>query len=464
MLNLKKFFICFILALMLFSSITLATDNQDDILLISTENTNTSTAASVQEDLYIYNTDSYTLNDIVYGNVFTSTNKFVTNPKNNGGIVYGNLFLVSSEVIIGSDVTYSNNKDKNDNYLIDSINSHSVINGNVYALSDSFTLEAGSEIYGDLYVASTKVTIEPNAVVYGNIFITANDINLNGQTKGSVYITAENFNMNYYSYIEKDLYLNATNINLQGVIFRNAFITAYNDLVTTSDFKINQNLSVDMAINCTLSGTINGNVSVNTKNLTLKNDADNICVINGNLNYATEKDMQIPDGIVAGTVTTSKFVDNSINRISISSLMLSFFVLLVYVFAVVFLSKKFAPNAMKKLSSITVKNLILNLVIGVISIFAIFVFVITLLLTGVGVVLALFALVAYLFLLGLVLPLFLNQIAELLNFKLNAYVKLLVVTVVFYLISLIPTLGSTIVFISALVGIGQILFSLFKKQ
>ena len=142
MLKFKKLFICIVLSFMLLSSTVLATDKVMPISaetpISISEETQTNTPESVYEDLYIYNTDSYTLNDIVYGNIFASTTKFVTNPKNNGGTISGNLFIVSNEVVIGSDVSYSDNTDKNGNYLISSINSKSIVNGNVYAVSDSF--------------------------------------------------------------------------------------------------------------------------------------------------------------------------------------------------------------------------------------------------------------------------------------------------------------------------------------
>ena len=72
--------------------------------------------------------------------------------------------------------------------------------------------------------------------------------------------------------------------------------------------------------------------------------------------------------------------------------------------------------------------------------------------------------VAYLFLLGLALPLFLNKIADVLNIKLNSYIKLLIVVVAFYVITLIPVLGAFVSFISMTVGIGQILLGFFNRK
>lgn len=222
MFSFKKIFTCFLLTLMIISSTVFAVDanvmpinDTKEIAIDEPDSVTTDTTVnSLYKDLYIYDTESYTLSDIVYGNIFASTINFATNPKNNGGILSGNLFLLATDATINSDVSYSNNKDKNGNYIISSINSKSVINGNVYILADTFTLEAGSEIHGDLYIAAKDVIIEQDSVIDGNIFVTATNVTLNGQISNSAYVTvSDNFEMNYFAYIARDLYLNSRKCN-----------------------------------------------------------------------------------------------------------------------------------------------------------------------------------------------------------------------------------------------------------
>ena len=363
MLKLKKLFTCFILAILLISSSVLATDNTvtpisdeesvtTEEAITTEETTSTNTPKTLYEDIYIYNTDSYTLSDNVYGNIFASTTKFVTNPRNNGATVSGNLFLISNEVIIGSDVSYSDNKDKYDNYIINSINSKSVINGNVYAVSDSFTLEAGSIIHGDLYVASTNIDIHHDAVVDGNIFITGSNINLKGQITGSAYITAENFDMNYYGYISRDLYLNSDNVKISGVIYRNAYITASNKLETTPYFRVDQNLTVNYANDYVFSGEVKQNAKINVEKLSFNKTENGKCIINGNLEYGTKNEVTVPEGIVTGEIIPSEYVEMYNKNISIANRMLTFLALFVYVIVVILISKKVAPKAIQNLSTI----------------------------------------------------------------------------------------------------------------
>ena len=473
MLNLRKFFVCLVLSIFIISSSVLAADINgnpvNDVAntpLISTQEAeskdNSITSTSIYEDLYIYNTDSYSLSDTVYGNIFASTNKFVTNPKNNGGVVSGNLYLISAETVIGSNVTYSNTQDKYGNYIVNSINSKTIINGNVYALSDTFTMQAGSEIHGDLYVAANKIIIEQDAVVDGNIFITASDITLNGQVSGSAYITSENFTMSYFTYISRDLYLNSQNADLAGIVYRNAFITANGTLSTSSDFRVTQNLSVDYANDFSFAGEVQGNAEINAKKLNFNTEEK--CIILGNLTYGTENETQVSDGIVSGKITKSEYVNMTANKFSLASAMYDFVTLLVFVFVIVFLGRFFTKNSMERLVNLNLKNILLSLAFGFLSVFIVFTILFVLLISGVAIPLALLLVIGYVLVVGLALPVLFYNIADALKLKLNIYVRLLIVTAVFYVISLIPVLGGLVVSAALLVGVGRLLFNLLSKN
>lgn len=466
MFKFKKFFLCLVLAILLLSSAVFATDNTVlPTAPVADEEKTTEKFQTINEDKYVYDSESFSLSDVVNGNVFASTTtKFVTNPRIGGGIISGNLFALSNDVVIESDVVYSNEKDKKGNYMISSTNSKSIIYGNVYVLANSFTLQAESEIHGDLYVFASNVNIEQNSVIEGNIFLSSSDVTINGQVKGSVYATAKNFNMNYYSYIERDLYLNANKANLSGLVYRNAFITAGESLVTDSDFKVNENLTVSSADSFTFSGKVNGNANINAKDLKLKNDNDEICVIYGDLKYGTKSEVTIPDKVVTGKVEVTDFVEHNENKVTFSKLVIGLFTLLVYVFAVVFLAKRYAPNAIEKLPSITVSHTFINLGIGLASFFIMFVLFVLLCVSGIGVSLAFAFVAVFLFVCAIALPLFLNNIVNTLKFKANPYVKLLAVTGILYLISIIPVFGSAVMFVVMLISIGEVLFTVLNRK
>ena len=217
MLIFKKFLAIILLTLVIFTSPVLATDNAlvDDTqstendVSVSETTSSSKLAETINNDLLVNNDDSYSINGILDGNAFISTDSLTIDSRNNGGIIFGNLFASTVDTTIKSDVVYSDTKDKIGNYLIDTTNSYSIINGNVYVLaSNTFTLESKCEIHGDLYVYANVVNIEADAVVNGNIFIFANStLNLNGKVSGSVYASTANYNMNYTGYISKELIL-----------------------------------------------------------------------------------------------------------------------------------------------------------------------------------------------------------------------------------------------------------------
>lgn len=467
MFKFKKIFICFMLSVILVSSCVFATNTN----ALSSEEVPTTTSLipnEVNKDLYIYNTDSYSVVDKINGNVFASTTKLTINPRNNGGYVSGDIFAIANEFSIESDAIYSNNKDKNGNYIIDSITAKSIVYGNVYALvTEDFTLEAGSEINGDLYIVGANVNIEQDAVISGNLYVSAENVTFNGQLNGSAYVSSTNFTMKDFAYIARDLYLNSENATLTSVVYRNAYVTVNNKLTTLSDFIVYQNLSVDFANDFKFSGEVVNDAYINAKSLTFKNtenDTSVKCSIKGNLNYGCDSNITIPDGIVLGETTKLDYVDNVPTRFSLTDTLISLVTFLIYVFVIVLLAKFIAPKAIEKLPAITFGNIISSLIAGLLSFFVIFVVFVLLLLSGIGVTLSLALIVAYLFVFAIALPIFMLDIAKMLKMKLNIYFRSILVGLVLYLISLIPVLGSAVMFVAFIIAIGRILLQLFSKK
>lgn len=470
MIKFKRIFLIFVLLILFISTSAFAVETDEaNILLTTTEvPTTTSTkpvpqAETINEDCYIYKTDSYTLDNIINGNVFASATRFHVNPRNGGGILSGNLYLISTDVTIGSDVTYSNNQNTNGDFLISSINSKSVINGNVYILTDTFTLEAGSEVHGDIYIAANKIDIQQDTLIDGNLFVTTEDMTLTGQVTGSVYATTNNFSFDYLATISRDLYLTSENSKLSGVIHRNAFITS-SSLNTIKGFRVTGNLTVNYAKEFNYSGEVYGDAKFNVETLSFKQEENSVNSIGGNLKYATKNECKIPDGIVKGQISSEKFVNNNVKKFNFGGIVLSALALLAYVLGIVFLAQKFTPNAIQKLSELNIKNCLINFGIGLISFLAIILLFILLLITGVGLYLAFVLLIAYLFTLAISVPLFIYKLTDILKVEWNIYLKLIVISAIFYVITLIPVLGSLVTFIAFTAGIGQIILAFLKKN
>ena len=472
MLKFKRVFLLVILALVLISSSVLATNttltsendsnNTDDNKQI-VYSKSSSPIETINKDCFISKQSTYSLDNIVNGNIFGTVSKFTTNPRNGGGILSGSLYLISSDVVIGSDITYSNEQDSNNNYKVESINSKSSIDGSVYVITDSFTLEAGSEILGDLYIVADKVNIEQNSEIGGNVFITSKSVTINGQISGSAYINCENFSMQYYSYITRDLYLNSETANISGIICRNALIHS-EVLNTLSGFRTHGNFSVKYAKKCEFTGEVFGDVDINAEKLVFKNDSNEKSEIRGNLKYATKEHCDIPDGIVKGKISEGKFKDYSHTSYKFKDYLLGFISLFTYVVVTFIIFKKFAPGTIKNLPELNLRNFLIGLCFGMLSFFIVFVLFVILLLLKIGIYLAFALCFGYLLILFLALPFFVYQIANTLNVKWNLLLKLFIICIALYIIKFIPVLGSLVTFLIIVSGIGQIFMNIFKKN
>ena len=79
-----------VLAILLLSSAVFATDNTVlPTAPVADEEKTTEKFQTINEDKYVYGSESFSLSDVVNGNVFASTTtKFVTNPRIGGGIIF----------------------------------------------------------------------------------------------------------------------------------------------------------------------------------------------------------------------------------------------------------------------------------------------------------------------------------------------------------------------------------------
>jgi len=471
MFKLKKLFICILASILLVSGYVFANNETQDAVLLSDNavtqevSDTTEQIEPINQDVFVYGQEHCSIKTTINGNLFSSALQLVLSP--DGGNISGDIFAISSELLLGSDVTYSDTKDKNGNYIVDTIKANSVVDGNVYALADSFTIEAGSKINGNLYLVAGVVNIQQDAVIDGNVFIVADSINLNGKITGSAYLSAQKFTMNYYTYISRDLHLSSTDAHLSGVVYRDAIISATNTLSTTEDFITYGNLSVNFANDFTFSGEVKGNAFVNAKKINFKNVENNAsikCIIKGNLTYGTKESVNVPEGVVLGETKVQDYINNDPNRANYREMFFNFFSFLIYVFVIILLVTRITPKCIEKLPKLSTGNVFAGFGIGLLSLLAILALFIFLCLSGLGVKIAFFLVILYLLLVGLSLPLLILNIADLIKLKFNKFVRILLVSSIFYILYLLPVVGGLIGFIVLFTGIGRIIFPVVNRK
>lgn len=475
----KVLIILFIIMLLSFSSICLASD-ADAIMPISETQDNTDKKETIANtrysDLYVSNESQYNINNTIEGNVFAEVDTLNIELKNDYTIT-GNLYAIAKNVNIKSDIIYSENeKDEFGNKKIDSINSISAIYGNVFVTANKFVLEPGCEINGDLYICANEIELAQNSVIYGNVFAVSNNLIIDSQIGGDLYATSKNFDMKYYGFIRRDLHLNSDNATLNGYIYRNAFINS-NNITINNQFITEQDLNIQNASNVTFSGEVKGNANINSKNIEFKNktaDEQAInCKIGGDLNYSSNKELQLENGIVFGNINYTKY-ESSLNLLSdIGDFFLGLLTTLAYVVVVYFIIKKFMPKYMEKVSNLNIQDILKSLGIGLGILILTPIISIILLITRVGSLIGLLILIAYILFLILAKPIFVISVALLISNKnsnstdenksnslFDNIVKISLVTIVLSLINLIPYFGFVISLLATIIGIGFLIKSL----
>lgn len=437
----RKIFVLIFILFFVFTSTVLATNNQ---------------VPKVNADIFKGENEKYILDSEVSGNVFTTSDDFEVSDT---ASIEGNLYVTCDTARLKSNVTYSNAISKDGSYSIESVNSHATVKGNVFIICNEFILEPGSEINGDLYILANKIDIQKSSSIYGNLFAVSSEILLNGRVGNSVYASSKNFTMNYYGSIAKDLNLTSEDVTLSSVIHRNAYITS-KYITTNPDFLLYGNLESN-SHEFNFSGKIDGNAKINSKEINFVNSKDNTdaeCLISGDLDYSSNEEIQIENGIVNGKINYSKYVEKINNKYSFSfkDFVINLIAFVVYVLAIVFVFNLINKKYKDEKHEITVKNVFISLGIGILSFVSLIIAAILLILTQIGVVLSFALIFAYLFLLFISIPMFILDIAILLKDKFNLYLTTGLTALALYLISAIPVVGSIIMFVVLITGTGRI--------
>ena len=144
---------------------------------------------------------------------------------------------------------------------------NSNIDGDAFILCGG-KLTIDTYISGNAFICAKEVEITNNAQINSSLFCVAKDLTIAGGVNLNAYCASNNFNITEDAFIYKNLYISAQNIDLNGLIENNALISGN-------------------------SITINPN-----------------CIIKGNLHYSAPKEIEIPENVVEGT---TYFSTNSVN-------------------------------------------------------------------------------------------------------------------------------------------------------
>lgn len=322
---------------------------------------------------------------------------------------------------------------------------------------------------GDEYLFQDTVTVD--TPVDGNLFIMANTVTINTQVGGDAFIFANTLNIEENGYILNNVFACANTINVKGVVYN---IYSVGDTLTIDGFVYRDVRSICNTLN--INSMIGRNVFANCSSINFKEKPDtedtpsiaSYGTIQGDLNYFSDEEITIPEDSVAGETHFSQLQNSTFD---ISNYMYSLGAILVSAIVLWLIGLWISPKLLHNTSHpITLRKALQIIGLGILVpiIITLLSFIILLIpITSQFTILLLCVLAILFFISTSVAIIDINtMICNKLKIRQNLYTLgfLIVTTIIFWLLTLIPYVGIVISLISIIWGIGTISYNILIKE
>ena len=331
--------------------------------------------------------------------------------------------------------------------------------------TDYNTQDSTSKNY--FYAGTEDVNI--TTPVKGDVFVvTSGNVTIDTDISGNAFICANTVTIGEYSLIEASLFNASNSLILSGDVGINVYNISRN-------FTLSGNVDCDVfssSAQSNLDGCISGNVNISSENITISDESS----IEGDLNYSSKKQVDIPENTVEGKVNFSSInTDTEVSTITKISDFLASVLSLAVLAIVLFVIGKWLNCKFINTYPDFVKNLPKSLLYGFLALIIIPIASLILLICGVTINLAFILTALYLVLLliasSVVIIVLSKLVAEKLNVKfekanntLLTILSIIVLSIVYKLIQLIPVLGSITIFAFLIIGIGILINNLIPNK
>ena len=308
------------------------------------------------------------------------------------------------------------------------------VDGNLFIFANNVTIT--SQIGGDAFIFANSINIEEDAYILNNLFVCCNDITVKGIAY-NIYSISNTLTID--GFILRDLRCSSNSVHINGMVGRNAYMYSPNIIFQEST----ESASGD--------GTITSYGSVQ-----------------GNLTYYSENEQTFPDTAVSGTTNyTSVSTSNNTVTDYIYSLG-TILVLVIFIWLIsLWLSPRFAHNSntdisAKKILRIIGLGILVPIIIALLAIITLFIPI-----TSSIAVLFIYLLFILLFVSSSITIININDIiCNKLNISQNICKLgfLILSTLIFWLLTLIPYVGVIVYVIAIILGIGSVSYKVFIKE
>ncbi len=331
--------------------------------------------------------------------------------------------------------------------------------------TDYKTQDSTSKNY--FYAGTEDVNI--TTPVKGDVFVvTSGNVTIDTDISGNAFICANTVTIGEYSLIEASLFNASNSLILSGDVGINVYNISRN-------FTLSGNVDSDVfssSAKSNLDGCISGNVNISSENITISDELS----IEGDLNYSSKEQITIPENTVKGSTNFASInEDTEVSTLTKINAFLTSVLSLAVLAIVLFVIGKWLNCKFINTYPDFVKNLPKSLLYGFLALIIIPIASLILLICGVTINLAFILTALYLVLLliasSVVIIVLSKLVAEKLNVKfekanntLLTILSIIVLSIVYKLIQLIPVLGSITIFAFLIIGIGILINNIIPNK
>lgn len=308
------------------------------------------------------------------------------------------------------------------------------INGDVYCAGQNVRIDA--IVHGDVICGGQNVTIKGQ--INGNIRVAGQSVTIDAQVERSLTVAAQSFSLDSSANVKNDATLTGETLNVKGAIGRDAVISA---------------------TNVNLKGTIGRNVEAGVGMISLDEGA----VIGGNLNYTSEKDAYLPNGIQIGG-EVNKYAPQKSDDAMLWGISTGLYLYTLAAFLLIgLLAVLFFPQAVRRTGEVARKHFGKTLLTGFLAGLIVPVVLFALAVTFVGLPLAIMIGIAWALFAVATIPMAAYFYAKLLFKKIKNTVALMVIgNLILITLLFVPYLGFVLLIISFWIGSGAMLIAIKK--
>ena len=381
------------------------------------------------------------------------------------------IFVVFSLIISVSSISRAEN-DTDVNYddeimLLDNNDENTAVNDDSDQDESSQVVTTENTVTQNYYYAGSKdVTI--SNYIQGDAFIfTSGSVTISSTIEGNAFICAPSVTIDGYGYIEGSLFNLSKELNLLGSV-------GYNVYNVSSKLKFEGN--IDYALNTVseetnITGSISRDANISSKKIEFSDDA----FVGGDLSYSSKNEINVPEDVVSGNVNFEKVSEN---EVSTSSKIISFIVSAIsysLLVIVIFLICKWLRCKFIDEYPNMVSNLPKYLLIGLLALILTPVACILLLTLGITANISALLILLYLALLLVASCNTIIVISKIASEKLEpkfsninntvlTIISIVVLSIVYKLIKLIPVFGTIVTLALVMVGIGLLIKSIIPQK